>query len=81
MVDERTVTKSSDFYETKGGMVEPTCAQLYRWKTSGCRVNICINNAGEHTALQERSDSSNWKEGINFKYTARNTPQQNHLAE
>jgi hypothetical protein len=28
MVDERTGTEFSDFYEKKAGMIEPTCAQL-----------------------------------------------------
>jgi hypothetical protein len=35
MVDERTQLKFSDFFDTKNGMVEETCAQLHRWKQSG----------------------------------------------
>jgi hypothetical protein len=63
-------------------MIEPTCAQLDRWKTSGHGVkSIRMDNAGENIALHDRSDSSDWKLGIKFEYTARNTPQQNHLAE
>jgi hypothetical protein len=82
MVDERTGTKFTDFYETKAGMIEPTCAQLHRWKTSGHGVKyIRMDNAGENIALHDRSDSSDWKLGIKFEYTARNTPQQNPLAE
>ncbi len=34
MVNERTGMKFSDFYETKDAMIEPTCAQLHRWKQS-----------------------------------------------
>ena len=82
MVDERTGTKFSDFFDTKKGMVEPTCAQLHRWKESGHGVkHIRMDNAGENLTLQTRSDSSDWKLNIDFEYTARNTPQQNHLAE
>jgi hypothetical protein len=82
MVDERTGTKFTDFYDTKDGIIEPTCAQLTRWETTGHGVKyIRMDNAGENTALQERSDSSDWKLGIKFQYAARNTPQQNHLVE
>jgi hypothetical protein len=63
-------------------MIEPTCAQLDRWKTSSHGVKyIRMDNAGENIALHDRSDSSDWKLGIKIECTARNTPQQNHLAE
>jgi hypothetical protein len=44
-------------------------------------VKICIDNAGINITLQDRSDSSDWKLGIKYEYTSRNTPQQNHLTE
>jgi hypothetical protein len=54
MVDERTGTKFSDFYDAKKDMVESTCAQLNRWKATGHGVKyICMDNAGENVALQE----------------------------
>jgi hypothetical protein len=82
MVDERTQLKFSDFFDTKSGMIEPTCEQLHRWKTSGHGVkSIRMDNAKENLSLQKRSNSSDWKLGIDFELTARNTPQQNHLAE
>jgi hypothetical protein len=31
--------------------------------------------------LQQRSQSADWKLNIKFEFTARDTPQQNHLAE
>jgi hypothetical protein len=66
----------------KKEMIKPTCAQLNRWKASGHRVKyIRMDNTGKNAALQERSDSSNWKLGIDFEYTAQNPPQQNYLAE
>jgi hypothetical protein len=42
---------------------------------------IRMVDAGKNLTLQERSDNSNWKLGINFEYTVRNTLQQNHLTE
>ena len=42
---------------------------------------IRCDNAGENKALQARANSAAWKLGIDFEYTSRDTPQQNHLAE
>jgi hypothetical protein len=65
MVKERTGTKFTDFYETKAGMIEPTCAQLHRWKTRGHVVKfIRMDNAGKNIALYDLSNSSDWKPGI-----------------
>ena len=81
-MDERTQLKFSDFFEKKSGMVEPTCEQISKWKGAGMPVKfIRLDNAGENTDLQKRTESSDWKFGIEFEYTARDTPQQNHLAE
>jgi hypothetical protein len=82
MVDERTQLKFSSFYEKKSDMVEPTCVQLNKWQQAGLKVTyIRLDNAGENLKLQEVSDSKEWKLGIKYEYTARDTPQQNHLAE
>jgi hypothetical protein len=82
MVDERTELKFSDFFVTKNGMVEPTCEQLHRWKQSGHGVKyIRMDNAGENKLLQQRTESKDWKLDITYEYTARDTPQQNHLVE
>jgi hypothetical protein len=63
-------------------MIEPACAQLQKWKQAGLGVtHIRLDNAGENTKLQERAESAAWKLGVKFEYTARDTPQQNHLAE
>jgi len=63
-------------------MVEPTCAKLLKWKQAGMPVQyIQLDNAGENKLLKTRSESSDWKLGIQFEFTARDTPQQNHLAE
>jgi hypothetical protein len=82
LVDEVTRLKVSTFYDTKKGMVEPTCELFQCWKLGGFPVKVVQqDNAGENKILQSRSDSAAWKLGIKYKYTARDTPQQNHLAE
>jgi len=82
MVDERTQMKFTDFFETKNGMVEPTCEQLYKWKASGIPVKfIRLDNSGENQLLKIRADSSDWKLNVQFEFTGRATPQRNHLAE
>ena len=82
MVDERTGMKFSDFYASKTAMVEPTCEQWHKWKTVGLAVKYCrLNNARENKLLQKRCNSAKWQLGVEFEFTARDTPQQNHLAE
>ena len=82
MVDERTGLKFTDFFERKSDMVEPTCQVLHSWKTAGRQVKyIRLDNAGENKKLQERAESSAWKLGLIWEFTARDTPQQNSLAE
>jgi hypothetical protein len=82
MVDERTQMKFSLFCETKDGMVIPTLDQLVRWNKSGMHVKyIRLDNAGENKKLQKISDSKDYQMNIQFEFTARNTPQQNHLSE
>eukprot|EP00957_Ditylum_brightwellii_P038657 2922379-Ditylum_brightwellii.AAC.1 len=81
MVDECTSLKFSDFFKTKNGMVEPTLEQFNRWSKKGIMVQyLRCDNAGENKTLEKRSQSSDWKMNIQFEYTARATPQQNHLA-
>jgi hypothetical protein len=67
MVNEQTGMKFSDFYETKDAMIEPTCDQLHRWKGNGHGVKYKqLDNAGKNLALEERSDSSDWKLGVEY---------------
>jgi hypothetical protein len=84
MVDEKTKLKFSDFFTSKIGMVEPTCEQFTRWKQeAGHPVKfICLDNAGENkTLIKSRAESTDWKFDIQFEFTVRDTPQQNHYAE
>lgn len=82
MVDEYSGCTFADFYETKSGMIEPTCAQFQRWEQAGkCVAKLRMDNGGENTKLLERVNSAAWKLNIEAEFTARDTPQQNHLAE
>ena len=59
LVDERTQTKFSAFYETKSDMVEPTCEKFYKWKESGMPVQVVhMDGAGENMKLKERTESA-----------------------
>ena len=63
-------------------MAEPTCELFSRWKCAGHGVEIIrLDNAGENVALQNCCNSASWQLGIEFEFTARDTPQQNSLAE
>jgi hypothetical protein len=76
MVDECTQLKFSDFFSSKSAMVEPTCVKLDKWRQAGLPVSfIRLDNAGENKKLKEHAESSNWKLGITFEFTARDTPQ------
>ena len=82
MVDEITQLKFSAFFPTKAAMVESTCSQLSKWKQAGFPVQfIRMDNAGENKALEKAMNGSTWRLNITPEYTARNSPQQNHLAE
>ena len=82
LVDERTQLKMSDFYETKDGMIEPTCEKFHKWRENRMPVKyLRMDGAGENMKLQQRAESADWKLNLSYEVTARNTPQQNHLAE
>lgn len=42
---------------------------------------ICCDNTGKNQSMEERSKASEWQLGLEYKYTARDMPQQNHLEE
>eukprot|EP00957_Ditylum_brightwellii_P193923 14768399-Ditylum_brightwellii.AAC.1 len=80
MVEERTGMKWTTFFQTKNGMIKPTCIKLNKWKQGGKTFKyIRLDNANKNTVLEKRCDSAVWKLGIEFEYTARDTPQQNSL--
>jgi hypothetical protein len=82
LVDETTNVRFVQWFETKEGMVDPTCVTLYQWSTKGMKkLFIRCDGAGENHSLEDTLHSSQWKMPIAFEYTARNAPQQNHLAE
>ena len=52
-------------------MVEPTCELLNKWKMNKMPVKIIqLDNTRENNKLKERSESANWKLGIDFEFTA-----------
>ena len=75
--------KWSDFFNRKKEMVEPTCEKLYQLIEAGKEIKyLRMDNAGENLLLEKQLKSNTWKLGaIVIEYTARNTPQQNNLAE
>ena len=82
LMDEATGFKTTKFVTTKSGMVEPTLKELQKLKHHNKDVKfIRCDNGGENEALQKKIDSSEWNLGIDFEYTARDTPQMNYLAE
>ena len=82
IVVEAMQLKFVHIFEMKDGMVEPTCELFSRWKRAGHGVEIiCLDNAGENSALQNRCKSALWQLGIEFEFTARDTQQQKSLAE
>jgi hypothetical protein len=81
-VDEKAQMKFLDFFKTKIGLVEPTCKIFNQWENEGHKVEyIHCDEGGENIALQKRLKSLSWKMQPKFKFTGRNTPQRNHLAE
>eukprot|EP00957_Ditylum_brightwellii_P084691 6439664-Ditylum_brightwellii.AAC.2 len=63
-------------------MIEPTCVKLNKWKQGGKVVKyIRLDNAGKNKVLEKRCESTVWKLGIEFEYTACGMLQQNSLVE
>lgn len=82
VVDQNIQIKFSMFLPAKSDMVEPTCEQLYKWDKEGLKVtHLRMDNAGENKSLKQRMESKDWKLQIVCEFTARDTPQQNSLAE
>jgi hypothetical protein len=62
MVNQQMGLKFSNFFDTKNGMVEPTCEQIHQWKQNGITVDyIRLNNVGENKLLKQRCHSKDWK--------------------
>ena len=74
--------KFSHFFKSKNKMIEPTCELMHRWGQAGKLIKkLRMDNAGENIALEKRLKSESWKNPVEIEYTARDTPQQNSLAE
>ena len=74
--------KLPSFHPAKNAMVEPTCEQMNLWKDAGFGItHLRMDNAGENKLLANTMNGRDWKLNITPEFTARDTPQQNHLAE
>ena len=63
-------------------MVEQTYAKLSKLADiAGDIVHLRQDNAGENLKLAKRMGSAEWKMKTKVEFTARGTPQQNHMAE
>ena len=58
------------------------CEQFRKWESVGLPVKfVRCANAGENKSVEKAANGRLWKLNLTFEYTARHTPQQNHLAE
>ena len=74
--------KFSHFYKSKNKLVEPTFKMMHQWGQAGILIKkLRMDNAGGNIALEKRLKSESWKNPVEIEYTARDTPQQNSLAE
>ena len=54
-MDEATQKNVSNFYESKNGVVEPTCEQFHRWKLDGNEVKkFRCDNARENKKVGQK---------------------------
>ena len=82
IVDEKTGYKESKFHESKNGMIEPVCQRFKELEQSGKTVKVLqMDNGGENKGLVKRLNSKDWQLYPKIEWTARDTPQQNHMVE
>ena len=82
VVDQEIQIKFSKFFRHKNDMVQPTCKQLNKWHQAKLGVtHLRMDNVGENKLLQQNIEGKDWKLPITTEYTARDTPQQNSIAE
>ena len=63
-------------------MFEPTCVKLNKLADIPGKVAyLWQDNVEENMKLAKRMGSADWQMRTRTKYTARDTPQQNHMAE
>jgi hypothetical protein len=82
MVDEFTNFKITHFFKKKDEVVESTCELIKQLKDKNLEIKFLrMDNTGENQLLEARCKSKDWQFGFEFEYTARATPQHNHMAE
>ncbi|CAB9517815.1 unknown protein [Seminavis robusta] len=69
-------------FQSKSGMIEPTAEKLYRMKSNSIMPKyLRMDNAGENKKPEKRCESKDWRLGLAYVCTARDTPQQNSPVE
>jgi hypothetical protein len=83
IVEGATQIKFPSFLVSKGDQVEETCQLLHALKLKGFPVSkIRCDNAGENVKLEAALHGHRWKmTDVEMEYTARDSPQQNSIAE
>jgi hypothetical protein len=83
LVEGATQLKVPSFLSRKIDQVDETCQQLHALKIKGYPVKkIRCDNASENIKLEEALHGHLWKlTDIDMEYTARDSPQQNSIAE
>ena len=82
VVDEHSGLKFSQFYETKGEIVEPTCELFNEWNQKGIpELEVQYNKGDINLKLEQIANGNQWNPETDFEYTGRITPQRNSLSE
>ena len=82
MVNKANGLKFSHFGAAKFGLVDPTLYLLQTLKDQKHPIHFLqCDNGGKYASLKEHCGTADWELVIQFKFTARDTPQHNHLAE
>jgi hypothetical protein len=82
-VEGATQLKLPSFLARKIDQVSETCELLHSFQHKGMPVSkIRCDNAGENKVLERTLKSAQWRmTNVEMEYTARDTPQQNSIAE
>jgi hypothetical protein len=83
LVEGATQMKFVEFLSNKNDQVESTCEILHSFKQDGMPVKFLrCDNAGENVSLEKAIKGKAWQmTNLKLEYTARDTPQQNSIAE
>ena len=82
MVDERTDWKVSNFIDTKSVIVELKYVQFEKWSQANKLAKMIWQDNTERARNHKLEMIKQYEKlNIQLKYTAKDTPEQNHLSE